>query len=70
MVRPRRCPLCKRPLPEGEAGKRYRPFCSRRCADIDLGKWLTGDYAIPVAPDDSKDEEEGGTAKEDPPVRH
>jgi len=36
------CPIC------GEAtSKPYRPFCSRRCADIDLGKWLRGDYAVP-----------------------
>ncbi len=36
------CPLCKRP-----AEILYRPFCSRRCAQLDLGKWLTGSYAIP-----------------------
>jgi hypothetical protein len=32
----------------------YRPFCSRRCADVDLARWLNGSYAIPVeevAPD-------------------
>ncbi|MBE0455348.1 DNA gyrase inhibitor YacG [Roseovarius autotrophicus] len=36
------CPICGKP-----AEDRYRPFCSRRCADIDLGKWFTGDYAVP-----------------------
>ena len=36
------CPLCQKPV---EAV--HRPFCSRRCAQLDLGKWLTGDYAIP-----------------------
>lgn len=36
------CPICKKP-----ADARYRPFCSRRCADVDLGRWLTGAYAIP-----------------------
>lgn len=36
------CPICGRP-----GVPRYRPFCSRRCADIDLGRWLTGGYAIP-----------------------
>lgn len=36
------CPICKR-----ETDPRYRPFCSRRCADVDLGRWLTGSYAIP-----------------------
>ena len=36
------CPLCQRP-----AEILHRPFCSRRCAQLDLGKWLTGSYAIP-----------------------
>ncbi|MFN0115284.1 MAG: DNA gyrase inhibitor YacG [Paracoccaceae bacterium] len=36
------CPICKRP-----ADMRYRPFCSRRCADVDLGRWLTGSYVVP-----------------------
>ncbi|MFT7059764.1 MAG: endogenous inhibitor of DNA gyrase (YacG/DUF329 family) [Pseudorhodobacter sp.] len=38
------CPICAR---EAEDAK-YRPFCSRRCADVDLGRWLKGSYAIPV----------------------
>ena len=44
------CPLCQQP-----AEAVHRPFCSRRCAQLDLGKWLTGDYAIPSleAMDDS-----------------
>jgi hypothetical protein len=35
----------------------FRPFCSRRCADVDLGKWLAGRYAIPAEepPDDVTD---------------
>ena len=37
------CPLCQQP-----AKILYRPFCSRRCAQLDLGKWLTGDYTIPA----------------------
>ena len=36
------CPMC-----EGATVQDYRPFCSRRCADLDLGKWLTGTYAVP-----------------------
>jgi endogenous inhibitor of DNA gyrase (YacG/DUF329 family) len=36
------CPICGRP---GEPD--YRPFCSRRCADVDLSRWLSGAYAIP-----------------------
>ena len=38
---------------------RFRPFCSRRCADVDLNRWLSGVYAIPAA----EDEEEDGTAR-------
>ena len=37
------CPICAR-----AHDARYKPFCSRRCADVDLGKWLTGGYAIPA----------------------
>jgi len=36
------CPICGKP-----AVPRYRPFCSRRCADLDLAKWLDGSYALP-----------------------
>ncbi|HZV20659.1 MAG TPA: DNA gyrase inhibitor YacG [Hyphomicrobiales bacterium] len=36
--------------------ERYRPFCSKRCADIDLHRWLDGVYAIPVEPDAEEDE--------------
>jgi endogenous inhibitor of DNA gyrase (YacG/DUF329 family) len=36
------CPICKRPT---EA--KWRPFCSKRCADVDLQRWFTGAYAIP-----------------------
>ena len=45
------CPICRKP-----ADPRYRPFCSKRCADVDLGKWFTGDYAVPS--DDPTDIEE------------
>ncbi|QUJ76950.1 DNA gyrase inhibitor YacG [Sulfitobacter albidus] len=36
------CPIC-----DEETVVKYRPFCSRRCADIDLAKWLNGAYATP-----------------------
>jgi len=36
------CPICRRP---GAAD--FRPFCSQRCADVDLGRWLNERYAIP-----------------------
>lgn len=38
-----RCPQCGKPR-----DKDFRPFCSRRCRDVDLGKWLDGAYAIPA----------------------
>jgi endogenous inhibitor of DNA gyrase (YacG/DUF329 family) len=37
-----RCPICRKP-----AVLRFRPFCSKRCADIDLARWIGGDYRIP-----------------------
>ena len=36
---------------------RFAPFCSRRCADIDLGRWLKGGYAIPGAPSEEQSED-------------
>ncbi|MGO4910463.1 DNA gyrase inhibitor YacG [Pseudorhodobacter sp. W20_MBD10_FR17] len=47
------CPICAR-----EADPKYKPFCSRRCADIDLGKWLNGSYAIPAAVTEQEDDNE------------
>ena len=45
---PLSCPIC-----EKETDVTYRPFCSRRCADVDLGRWLNGSYAVPSTdPDD------------------
>ncbi len=37
------CPICRKP-PQAA----YRPFCSRRCADVDLARWLRADYTIPT----------------------
>ena len=45
------CPICGKPVAEG-----FQPFCSRRCADIDLNRWLSGVYAIPVTEDEEEDE--------------
>jgi endogenous inhibitor of DNA gyrase (YacG/DUF329 family) len=36
------CPICSKPT-----AKEFAPFCSRRCADVDLSRWLKGSYAIP-----------------------
>ncbi len=40
------CPICGKP-----ADPALKPFCSRRCADVDLNRWLSGTYAIPLAED-------------------
>ena len=65
MNEPQLCPVCKRPLQDGEAAARFRPFCSKRCADVDLGRWLTGSYAIPaVETDDESESEAGGEPEE------
>jgi uncharacterized protein len=40
----RPCPICGKPRSEA-----YDPFCSKRCADIDLHRWLKGSYVIPGA---------------------
>jgi endogenous inhibitor of DNA gyrase (YacG/DUF329 family) len=46
---PPACPICRRPVVA-----QYRPFCSVRCAEIDLGRWFAEDYRIIApAPDDS-----------------
>ena len=50
----KRCPICRKPA---EAG--FRPFCSKRCADVDLNRWLSGVYAVPG----TEVEEEDGMAK-------
>ena len=53
----RPCPICGKP-----AVFATRPFCSKRCADVDLHHWFSGSYAIPVTEDEEEDErrEEGG----------
>jgi endogenous inhibitor of DNA gyrase (YacG/DUF329 family) len=45
-----KCPICGR-----ASDAHYRPFCSRRCADVDLSRWLSGGYAIPVREDEDED---------------
>ncbi len=47
-LRPSRpCPECGKP-----SVRAYHPFCSKRCADVDLNRWLKGAYAIPVVEED------------------
>lgn len=57
-AKPVECPICGSPAVE-----RYKPFCSKRCADIDLGKWFSGAYAITSR---SADEDEDDSNSEAP----
>jgi|GEM_PF-1406179 len=53
-----RCPICKEP-----ASVEFRPFCSKRCGQIDLGRWLGEVYRAPADEDDASESEiwsEGG----------
>ena len=52
----RKCPICGKP-----AAERFRPFCSKRCADVDLHRWFSGRYAVPAI----EQEEEEGARPED-----
>jgi endogenous inhibitor of DNA gyrase (YacG/DUF329 family) len=45
------CPICGK-----AAATRHRPFCSHRCALIDLGRWLGGNYRVPTKEDNAEDE--------------
>ena len=44
------CPICGKP-PDAK----LRPFCSRGCANVDLNRWLSGVYAVPLQEDDDED---------------
>jgi len=46
-----KCPICGKP-----ADAVLRPFCSKRCADVDLHRWLSGIYVVPVTADEEEDE--------------
>ena len=53
------CPICGKP-----ADNVFKPFCSRRCTDVDLNRWLSGVYVVPVTEDEEEDErrDDGGEA--------
>ena len=51
------CPICRRP-----ATARFFPFCTARCADVDLGRWFTEDYRIPAGPPDPQANDDGDDA--------
>ena len=47
------CPICRKP-----AVAEFSPFCSQRCADVDLGRWFNERYAVPVEDDEDEDADE------------
>ena len=55
------CPICGKP-----SDPKFRAFCSKRCADVDLNRWLSGVYAVPVT---ETDDEDGDKLPDQPPER-
>ncbi|MFI4986453.1 MAG: DNA gyrase inhibitor YacG [Alphaproteobacteria bacterium] len=55
-----KCPVCGKP-----SAQHYRPFCSKHCADIDLGRWLDGAYRIATddPPEDASLADDGAEEK-------
>jgi uncharacterized protein len=49
------CPICGKP-----AAPEHKPFCSRRCAEVDLHRWLSGVYTVPVTDDEEEDDRRDG----------
>ncbi len=47
------CPICRKPMTA-----KFRPFCSARCADVDLGRWFTESYSVPAPPPDEAEADE------------
>jgi endogenous inhibitor of DNA gyrase (YacG/DUF329 family) len=48
------CPVCSKTLKNTEEAKKDRPFCSARCKQVDLGRWLNEEYRVPVEDDPAK----------------
>ena len=53
MTKQNACPICK-----SAPDPKYAPFCSKRCADIDLHRWLSGGYAIPAVENDGDQDQQ------------
>lgn len=54
VIKTYKCPICKKLFTDDK----YAPFCSKRCADVDLGRWFNGSYAVPLVEPDEADAEE------------
>jgi len=61
-------PLCVH-CRQRPADARFRPFCSERCKMADLGRWLSGDYRVPVRPDTDPDVADAPVEAPDEPDR-
>jgi len=55
-----KCPICRK-----ASVKQYRPFCSKRCSDLDLDSWLIGNYRLPSEEEVSFEDFESELAKDD-----
>jgi hypothetical protein len=53
------CPICGKPTDAA-----FKPFCSKRCSDVDLNRWLSGVYAVPVKDDEDEDGERPATQED------
>jgi endogenous inhibitor of DNA gyrase (YacG/DUF329 family) len=49
-VKAKPCPICGKPATEAS-----KPFCSERCRDVDLNRWLSGSYVVPGRKDEDED---------------
>jgi hypothetical protein len=58
-ARKRKCPICGRPPPPSKQGAPTEPFCSKRCADEDMRRWLGGEYRIATSEPPDFDTENG-----------
>jgi len=69
-----KCPICGRPVEQDAEGQKaeqqkYRPFCSKRCSDIDLGRWLKEGYRVPTDEVPAEEDLQAPPPQEDPPRR-
>ncbi|NCF79728.1 MAG: DNA gyrase inhibitor YacG [Alphaproteobacteria bacterium] len=58
-----KCPICKK----SDGVEKFHPFCSKRCSDVDLHRWMGGHYAVPAVepPDDFDAEIEAALSDQD-----
>ena len=55
------CPICGKP-----AETKFRPFCSGRCADVDLNRWFSGSYVVPGKQEEDEDGDTVPAGKDEP----